>query len=142
MTLFASGIASLHADQTVKSTLKIPTTIKATINSTCDNSGASAVTLDGTIQLSSFKEKFIFKNNKRGTRTTNMISAHDVALVPLVGAISMPKQPSQSGVGGNSYLSIVFRDSAGNNLTDEVYLGRCVQGYYLEAEVISQLTAS
>jgi hypothetical protein len=62
--------------------------------------------------------------------------------VPLVGAISMPKQPSQGGVGGNSYLSIVFRDTAGNPLTEEVYLGRCVQGYYLEAEVISELMAS
>jgi hypothetical protein len=143
LALLAFGLASVcHADPKIKTELKIPTTIKATFNSSCDNSSGPSVTLDGSIQMSGFKEKFIFKNNKRGNRTTNMISAHDVTLIPLVGAITLPKQPSQGGIGGNPYLYVVFRDTAGSNLTEEVLLGRCVQGFSIEAEVVSKLMAS
>src|SRR5688572_7597308 len=100
IAVLAFGMASVsRADQAVKTVLKLPTSIKALISSSCDNSGGAEVTLDGSIKLGSFKENFIFKNNKKGTRTTNMISAHDVALIPLVGSISMPKQPSDGGVG-------------------------------------------
>src|SRR6185503_18489678 len=117
LALLAFGMASTgRADQTVKTALHVPTKIKAVINSSCDSSSGPQVTLDGTIEMSGFKEKFIFKNNRRGTRTTNMISAHDVALIPLVGAINLPKQPSDGGIGGNPYLYIVFRDTQGNQL--------------------------
>ena len=118
-------------------------TINATVNSSdCQNSGGPEVTLDGSLALGGLKVKFIFKNNKKGTHTATVVSERTVTLVPLGGAITIPKQPVRGGVGGNPYIYLQFHDGRGNNLTEEVLLGRCVQGLSISPEVLSQVIAS
>src|SRR5215212_11318633 len=95
VALLALGVTSVgRADQSFDTAFAMPNTIKATVNSSdCDNSGGPEVTLDGTITLGGFKAKFIFKNNKKGTHTATVVSERTVTLVPLDGAITIPKQP-------------------------------------------------
>jgi hypothetical protein len=144
VALLALGMTSIgRADQSFDTPFAMPTTINATVNSSdCDNSGGPEVTLDGTINLGGFKAKFIFKNNKKGTHTAVVVSERTVTLVPLGGAITIPKQPVRGGVGGNPYIYLQFHDGRGNNLTEEVLLGRCVQGLSISPEILSQVIAS
>jgi hypothetical protein len=144
VALLALGLTSVgRADQSFDTAFAMPTTIKATVNSSdCQNSGGPEVTLDGSISLGGLKAKFIFKNNKKGTHTATVVSERTVTLVPLGGVITIPKQPVRGGVGGNPYIYIQFHDGQGNNLTEEVLLGRCVQGLSISPEVLSQVIAS
>ena len=42
--------------------------------------------------------------------------------------IVIPKQPVDGGVGGNPFIWVQFINANGDNLTDEIFIGRCVQG--------------
>lgn len=42
--------------------------------------------------------------------------------------IALPKQPVLGGVGGNPWILVQLVDEDGSALTEEVLLGRCVQG--------------
>jgi hypothetical protein len=53
----------------------------------------------------------------------------DVNLMPAGSEITIPKQPVLGGVGGNPYIWIQFLDENGNPVSEEIFIGRCVQGY-------------
>lgn len=143
VAVLALSTAASRADQLRTDALVLPTAIHAKINSTgCDNSDGPQITLSGSIEVSSFKSKFTFKNNRKGTRTTNCVTECDAVLIPLGGTISLPKQPSQGGVGGNPHVYLQFRDNEGENLTEEFYLGRCVQDVSVDADVLTQVAAT
>src|SRR5204863_404195 len=42
--------------------------------------------------------------------------------------ITIPKQPVLGGAGGNPFIWVQFVNAAGTPTSDEIYLGRCVQG--------------
>src|SRR5678815_3490203 len=138
------GLApAAQADQTLTTNFTMPTTVNGTVNATdCTNSGGPEVTLSGEISLGGFKVKLIFKNNEKGTHTAEVVSEREAILLPAGGSITIPKQPVRGGVGGNPHIYIQFNDGKGNNLTDEFYLGRCVQGLSISPDLLSQVIAS
>ncbi len=128
---------SAQANQRIAGDLTIPAIVNAKINSTgCNNKRGPEVTLDGEIVLGGLQLELIFKNNAKGTHTTTVQSTRTVVLVPFGGAITIPKQPVRGGVGGNPHIWIQFHDGAGNNLTEEFYLGRCVQGLSISPDLL------
>src|SRR5436309_655475 len=76
LAIVALGTTSLcHADQLRTNVFDLPTSIHAKVTSTgCDNSQGPEITLSGSIEVSAFKTKFTFQNNKRGKHTTNCVS--------------------------------------------------------------------
>ena len=51
-------------------------------------------------------------------------------LIPEGDSLSIPKQPVLGGTGGNPYIWVQFIDPSGNAMSDEIFLGRCVQGLF------------
>jgi hypothetical protein len=139
-TLALSGIA--RADQQVTAHFSMAMQVNATVTETgCQNSPGPQITLDGEIVLGGVQVCLIFQNNTKGTHRKVVTYATNVVLIPLGGAITLPKQPVQGGVGGNPHIWIQFHDGAGNDLTDEIYLGRCVQGLSISPSFLSEVVA-
>jgi hypothetical protein len=93
----------------------------------CSNSGGPTISLGGDIVFShGLSAKLIFRNNPRGTHTAEATSS--VRLIAQGQRITIPKQPSSGGVGGNPLITIQFVDcQSGAALGDAVLLGRCNQ---------------
>ena len=47
----------------------------------------------------------------------------------------------RGGAGGNPHILIQFHNGNGRDLTDEIYLGRCVQGLSISPEFLNQILA-
>jgi hypothetical protein len=142
LAVLTLGFATAQADQTLSTKFSMPTTVNATVTATdCTNSGGPEVTLGGEISLGGFTVKLIFKNNLKGTHTAEVVSEREAVLLPVGGSITIPKQPVRGGVGGNPHIYLQFHDGKGTNLTDEFYLGRCVQGLSISPELLSQVLA-
>lgn len=96
---------------------------------TCDNSPGPEVTLSGTLTLGGVNVAVIFRNNVKGTHTyvNDGTTVSDVFL-PEGEAITIPKQPVLGGTGGNPFIWVQFLDGSDVPLSDEIFLGRCVQG--------------
>lgn len=91
----------------------------------CSNHPGPVITLGGTITLSGLHARLIFRNNLKGTHTAEVM--RDVTLIAEGEEITVPKQPSQGGAGGNPLIGIQFLDGNGDPLADPVNLGRCNQ---------------
>jgi hypothetical protein len=116
--------------------------VKGTVNETgCNNSPGPQITLDGELVLGGLQVELIFQNNTKGTHTTSVTYGTNVVLIPLGTAITLPKQPVLGGVGGNPHIWIQLHDGAGKNLTEEIYLGRCVQGLAISPSFVSEVVA-
>jgi hypothetical protein len=142
--LFGATLAcsSVRADQQVTAKLSIPMQVNGVVNeSGCSNSKGPQVTLEGEIVLGGIQAELLFSNNAKGTHEASATWGTNVVLVPLGGAITIPKQPVRGGVGGNPHIWIQFHDGAGNNLTDEEYLGRCVQGLSITPSFVREVIA-
>ena len=96
----------------------------------CDNSPGPFITVSGELALGGLGIRLIFQNNVKGTHTHVEESTASVVVLPAGESITIPKQPSQGGVGGNSFIWIQFTDADGNALSGEIFLGRCVQGLF------------
>jgi hypothetical protein len=133
---------SVRADQQVSAKLSVAMQLNGTVNETgCNNSKGPQITLEGEIVLGGVQVELIFQNNAKGTHEASELWGTNVVLVPLGGAITLPKQPVRGGVGGNPHIWIQFHDGAGNNLTDETYLGRCVQGLSISPSFVREVIA-
>lgn len=136
------GLTSARADQQVSAQFEMDMRVNARVNSSdCQNSGGPEVTLDGDITLSGLKLKLIFKNNRKGTHTAFVVKQTSVTLLPLGSSITIPKQPVRGGVGGNPHIYLQFHDGHGNVLSEEFYLGRCVQGLTLSPALVNRAVA-
>lgn len=94
----------------------------------CKNHQGPLITLDGSVTfVGGINGRLIFSNNVKGTHTRVEEVAFDVVLIPRDHTIQFEKQPSRGGVGGNPHIWWQLVDADGNPLSDEVYLGRCVQ---------------
>jgi hypothetical protein len=106
--------------------------VSATATSTvtgCDNSPGPNITIEGSLSLGGLGTRMTFTNNVKGTHTFTDDAHVDITVVPADGnTITIPKQPVLGGVGGNPFIWIQLEDGNGRAVTDEVFLGRCVQG--------------
>ncbi len=93
----------------------------------CDNSGGPDVTLSGELRLGGINAKLIFTNNERGTHLRYEKTEVSIVILDAGKSITFAKQPPQGGVGGNPHIFFQFTDAQGDRLSDEFYLGRCVQ---------------
>jgi hypothetical protein len=114
---------------TSNSTVAMPIHAQAAVTAEgCENSPGPYITLNGGVSLGGLGARLIFTNNAKGTHEHVEQFATSVALVPLGESITIPKQPSQGGSGGNPFIWAQFLDGKGTPLTGELFLGRCVQG--------------
>jgi hypothetical protein len=140
------GLASAfpaHAQKQVAKTFNMPVHVQAAIGlSGCENAPGPEITLDGNVELGGMIVEMIFRNNVKGTHTYTDESKTDVVVVPQGGSLEIPKQPVLGGVGGNPFIWIQLIDASGNALSDEIYLGRCVQGSFnVDANLPAQVAA-
>ena len=139
LALLPTGFAT--ADEQVVAAIGVATRANLTVNATgCKNSGGPFVTLEGEIALGDVTARVTLSNNAKGTHTADVTQDLDFSLL-LGDSITLPKQPVRGGVGGNPHIWIQFHDGRGNNQTAEVYLGRCVQGLQISAELLNEAIA-
>jgi hypothetical protein len=112
----------------VETTLDVPGTahVRAT-TSGCSNNPGPYITLGGELELGEVRGRLIFRNNVRGTHEHEEI-INDVVLVIRGEEIKFPKQPPLGGAGGNPWIYFQLFDDQWEPLSDEMLLGRCVQG--------------
>jgi hypothetical protein len=126
---------------TVNRTIAMPLQVNGSVNvADCNNRRGPEVTLEGELHLGGLQMQLILQNNVRGTHTATVTTTSVVAIA-LGESITIPKQPVRGGAGGNPHILIQFHDGAGKDLTDEIYLGRCVQGLSVTPELLQQILA-
>jgi len=131
-----------RAEKSVVVPFDVPMHIKGVVSASgCQNSPGPKVTLGGTISLGGLCAKVTLSNNTKGTHRTTVKQDFTVTLVPEGSTISIPKQPVLGGAGGNPHIYLQFHDGNGQNLSQEFYLGRCVQGLNLSADVLNEAIA-
>jgi len=127
---------------TVNQAFGMPLQVNGTVTAAdCSNQGGPEVTLEGTIHLGGIQMQLIFQNNVKGTHRATVFRTNNV-VINLGEDITIPKQPVRGGVGGNPHIWIQFHDGAGTDLSEEFYLGRCVQGLSITPELLAAVLAS
>jgi hypothetical protein len=129
--------ATQSSTQSVTTTFAMPVSLNGTATAfDCANSPGPWITFEGTLTLDGVSVEFIFRNQRTDgaphERTEDIEIAQGVALGE---TLTIPKQPSHdytdgsgTGVGGNPFIWIQLVDGSGKALSDEIYIGRCVQG--------------
>jgi hypothetical protein len=112
--------------------LRVSTTTEL---SGCDNSPGPYITVSGELAIGGLGSRMTFRNNVKGTHEYSDEQKVDVVVVPAGESVTIPKQPVQGGVGGNPFIWIKFENSEGEAVSDEIYLGRCVQGLTANSSV-------
>ena len=109
--------------------LPMPVSVNAALSITdCSNHPGPQITLDGVAALEGFGVGLTFSNNLKDTHTYTVDKQVNAELQPSGTDITIPKQPVLGGVGGNPFIWVQFTDARGNPTSDEIFLGRCVQG--------------
>jgi hypothetical protein len=124
------GAALALASGQVSESLSLP--VRAVIDTEavqCDNTG-STVNIGGHIYVDGFGVRLLFRNNTKGTHEGELQSTAGL-LVSADREIWLPKSPARGGVGGNPFINLQLEDGNGKALSEEIYLGRCVQGLQL-----------
>jgi len=122
-------LATVASAATVtKSLNQIATVNISATPSGCENNPGPFITLNGELRLSGINAKILLSNNVKFTHMASADVAADVVLIPAGQAITIAKQPSRGGVGGNPWIYFQFTDPSGRELGAPVLLGRCVQG--------------
>ena len=137
LLLALSARAQVHVAQS----FTMPVEIKASLSlSGCNNSPGPQITLTGGINLGGLIANMIFRNNQIGTHTLVIQNAVAAVAVPANSTIVIPKQPVLGGVGGNPWIWCQMFDEANTPLTDQIFLGRCVQGPFdIDAGVLAEV---
>jgi len=124
--LFSSASSLPHINNT---NIPIPVSLNATFTAEgCSNNPGPRITFEGVAAVSGFGVEMTFTNNLKGTHTYTADKIVDVNFQNSGDPIVIPKQPSRGGVGGNPFIWVQFVDAAGKPTSDEIFLGRCVQG--------------
>jgi hypothetical protein len=133
---------SAHADKQVSVAYSLPMHVKGVVSASgCQNSPGPQVTLSGEISLGGLSAKVTLSNNTKGTHTATVEQNYTVTLIPEGAAIKIPKQPVLGGTGGNPHIYLQFHDGNGGDLSEEFYLGRCVQGFNVSADLLNEAVA-
>lgn len=118
-----------QAAQQVSTTFTMPVRLQASLETSgCDNSTGPQITFSGDLELGGLGMDLIFRNNEKGTHTYTDGQTVEAIGVPAGERITIPKQPVLGGVGGNPFIWLQLTDGSGRAMTNEIYLGRCVQG--------------
>jgi hypothetical protein len=116
------GLSAVSAD------FLIPATATASMTAAdCDNSPGPFIELGGDLSLTGINARLIFRNNVDGPHEADDTTTATVTIVPAGESIRFPKQPVLGGVGGNPWISVLFRDGDGGPIGSEFLVGRCVQ---------------
>src|SRR5439155_4213727 len=70
----------------------------------------------------------VFTNNLKGTHSYTDGKEVDAVVQPAGQTITIPKQPVRGGVGGNPFIWVQWINGDGSAASDEMFIGRCVQG--------------
>src|SRR6266487_3517212 len=126
------GLTSLaHATTTASTTFQTPVNVRTSMTTSgCDNSPGPQITLQGAMTIGGIGVQLLFENNLAGTHTFTIKSTASATVIPAGQTVTIPKQPVLGGVGGNPFISIQFVDNHNNPLSNEIFLGRCVQGLF------------
>ncbi len=126
-TSFAASSSSLpHINNT---NIPIPVNVNATFTvEECSNNPGPRITFEGVAAVGGFGVEMTFTNNMKGTHTYTADNVVDLTFQNAGQPIVIPKQPSRGGVGGNPFIWVQFVNAAGTPTSEEIYLGRCVQG--------------
>lgn len=136
-TLIAATSASA-AVQTVETSVSLATNLSVRATSTdCTNNPGPWVTLSGVVTFGTVSVDLIFRNNVKGTHERVETTTVSAELDLEDDQISIPKQPVRGGTGGNPFIWIQFEDADGNAVSDEIFVGRCVQG--LDTTVVEDM---
>lgn len=140
----ASLLANTVVGQSMLSAdVPMPVSVSTTTSvSSCDNSPGPYITVNGALAIAGLGSRLVFTNNANGTHTFTDQNSATVTVIPNGDAVTIPKQPVLGGVGGNPFIWIQFTDDRDNPMSDEIYLGRCVQGLNVESHASFTLPAS
>ncbi len=132
LVLAVLGVAGVaHATTTASATFQTPVHFQTSMTTSgCDNSHGPQVTLQGAMSLGGVGVQLLFENNLAGTHTFTVESTATATVIPAGQTVTVPKQPVLGGTGGNPFISIQFVDNHNNPLSNEIFLGRCVQGLF------------
>ena len=83
--------------------------------------------MNGELRLGGVSARLIFQNNAKGTHSLDEQVTVDIVIIPAGESITFAKQPPEGGVGGNPRIYFQFTSPSGVPLSNEFYLGRCVQ---------------
>src|SRR5262249_34714741 len=129
LTLIASA-RSAAANQVTES-FSMPVTMQVSAATTgCTNSPGPQITFGGQFALEGLNANLTFSNNAKGTHTHTDGTQVSAAILAAGQSVVLPKQPSSGGVGGNPFIWCQMLDGNGRAITDEIILGRCVQGNF------------
>ena len=124
--LFASSSALPHVNNT---NLPLPVSVSADLVAyDCSNNPGPQITFEGATVLGGFGVEMTFSNNMKGTHEYTADNVVDATVMDAGEAIEIPKQPVQGGTGGNPFIWVQFINGDGSAATDEIFVGRCVQG--------------
>jgi hypothetical protein len=141
--LLVASLLAAQADVTVTKSTTMAAQGQINVNeSDCLNNPGPWITLDGDIAFGGLGLRLIFQNNVKGTHTATVTFETNAVLLNLGESITIPKQPVLGGVGGNPHISIQFLHSSGEQIGDEIYLGRCVQGLTLSPDFLLDAVAA
>lgn len=126
--LITAPISSI-ADVKVSGNMPMPASLfmESTFDA-CDNNQGPYITMGGDVTLDGLGGKLRFSNNSRGTHEHEEDVKVAVEFLKNGEQIKFNKQPSRGGVGGNPWIYAQFFHNSGEQITDEMLLGRCVQG--------------
>lgn len=124
--LFASSSSLPHINNT---NLPIPVSVSAELTAyECSNNPGPEITFEGLTVLGGFGIELTFSNNLKGTHEFTADNTVDVTVLDAGEAIVIPKQPVLGGAGGNPFIWVQFINGDGTAASDEIFVGRCVQG--------------
>jgi hypothetical protein len=106
----------------------LPTDATIVLAGECSNSPGPFITLTGELTLGGLNGKLVFSNTKKLAPhvTDAQVEVKFTILAP-GESITFAKQPPLDGAGGNPRVYLQFLDGAGDEIGDEIFIGRCVQ---------------
>ena len=107
-------------------TVALATTVTLSVSAAgCSNNPGPTITVEGAVEFAGLGARLIVRSADGSTVGEIVASADVVALQP-GETHTIPKQPSSGGVGGNPWIWAELLDAAGAPLSDEIFIGRCV----------------
>ena len=122
-------LAALTSQPQVSQSLDMPVHAAGTVSASgCDDLVGPTVTLRGELTSDSLGVRLIFGRNQHGARD-GVVEAHgDGTVMPAGASVAIPRDLTPGGVGKDPNVWLQLVDDTSRPLTQEIYLGRCVEG--------------
>ncbi len=133
LAVVAFPVPNAYAAQQVVTSATMAAKVEGTVTTTeCSNSPGPWITFEGNLALGGLTVRMLFNNNvNKDVHTAEGTVSADVTIVAPGGKITIPKQPVRGGAAGNPFIWVQLVEArSGNALSEEIYLGRCVQGSF------------